>query len=125
MIGHSLGRMENNRKCGCRYALTSASLEEHVDSGAVVLKLDICRCHTLGLKLPKFVSKDMLVEIAVELLVGHVDAELFKAVDFEFLEPKNVEHAHLQEIVEVGSPFRGKEVVGAGLLPLIRITVKY
>ena len=35
----------------------------------------------------------MLVKVVVQLLVGDVDAELFKAVDWKVLKAKDVEYA--------------------------------
>ncbi len=47
----------------------------------------------------------MLIEKVLQLLVGHVDAQLLKAVDGKVLKAKNVEDANLKQL----SPLTGSQ----------------
>ena len=43
-----------------------------------------------------FPSKDMLVEVKLQLLISHVDAELLKRVLAKVLEPENIQDPNVQ-----------------------------
>ena len=45
-----------------------------------------------------FHGKDLVVEIALQLFVGQVDAKLFEAVPLKVLEAKDVEDSHVEVV---------------------------
>lgn len=51
----------------------------------------------------QFPGKDMLVEVVLDLLVGNVDAQLFKGVALEVLKAKDVQQARHQEVIPAQS----------------------
>ena len=46
-------------------------------------------------------GKDVLVEVVLDLLIGDVDAQLLKGVDFKVLKAKDVQDADVGAIVAV------------------------
>ena len=53
----------------------------------------------VGLSYYLFPSKNVLVEVELDLLVGYVDAELLERVLFKVLKAKDVQDADVQAIV--------------------------
>ena len=46
-----------------------------------------------------FPSKDMLIEVILDLFIGYVDTELFKGIVWEVLKPKNVQQTYNRQLV--------------------------
>ena len=76
------------------YSLLDAYLHEEVDEWLVVEKGACNGADFLSRVLCKLVLKDALVEIVLQLLIGHIDAKLLEAVLLAVLKAVDVEDAN-------------------------------
>lgn len=73
--------------------MAASHLQEESDDVLVVLVLHVLPFHTVLFTRAPLVHEDVLHEELLQLLVGHVDAQLLEAVDAHVLEARHVQHA--------------------------------